>query len=107
MDLQTSNSERHTHMASKGSAFTSILSLGFTILALRGCGDDEGARKTLANDVRFKPDAIQVDGHKWFGCDATDFYHTEFHAKNTRNQDVHGVVCSGLLFKGTTIRTFD
>lgn len=40
-----------------------------------------------------------------FGCSEDDTYQTEFKARNiSSGKTVKGVVCEGLLFKGSTIR---
>jgi len=46
---------------------------------------------------------ITVGDTSWFKC-GDDWYATKFTAKNMRGDTVTGVVCSGLLFKATTVR---
>lgn len=46
---------------------------------------------------------IEMTGYKFWGCGKDDFYHTGF--KGQRNgKEISGVVCSGLIFKSSTIR---
>jgi starvation-inducible outer membrane lipoprotein len=47
---------------------------------------------------------ITLTGYDWFSCSKDDTYHTGFVAKNREGKTVTGTVCSGLLFKGYTIR---
>lgn len=46
---------------------------------------------------------IQWTGYRFTGCADGDTFHTGFKAKNVRNKDVTGVVCSG-FFKDATVR---
>jgi hypothetical protein len=48
---------------------------------------------------------IEITGYDPFGCSEDDHYRTGFRAEKN-GQQVKGVVCSGLMFKGTTIRTY-
>jgi len=47
---------------------------------------------------------ITTNGYAFFTCSEDDFYHTKFNAVNPMGTRVDGVVCSGFLFKGATIR---
>lgn len=47
---------------------------------------------------------IQTHGFDLFACSEDDFYSTKFTATNPAGQQVSGVVCSGLIFKGATVR---
>lgn len=47
---------------------------------------------------------IQYTGYKWFGCSEDDFFHTGFVAVNPQGMQVTGTVCSGVLFKNSTVR---
>ena len=47
---------------------------------------------------------IQTTGYKFFACGRDDFYSTGFVAPSVNGTEVNGTVCSGLLFKGSTIR---
>lgn len=47
---------------------------------------------------------VQTHGYSWFACSKDDTYATKFTAVNSNGKTVSGTVCSGLLFKGSTIR---
>jgi hypothetical protein len=47
---------------------------------------------------------IEVTGYSLFACSQDDFYHTGFTATNTNGKKVTGTVCSGFLFKNSTVR---
>lgn len=68
---------------------------------LAGCTNPEHAARTLngAGDTE-----IQLKGYDWLNCSKDDFYHDRFTAVGPSGQSVSGVVCSGLLVKGATIR---
>lgn len=76
--------------------------LAVMTVALAGCYNSTDARHALAEQGGFTD--IQVTGHGWFACGHDDFYSTKFTAKNSQGKHVSGVVCSGLLFKNSTIR---
>ena len=66
-----------------------------------GCSDPHGAQEAL-EDAGYKN--VRITGHSWFGCGKDDTYSTGFEADGATGHRVEGVVCSGLLFKGSTIR---
>lgn len=45
----------------------------------------------------------EVTGYRFFACSEDDWYHTGFRAVKD-GQTITGVICSGLLFKGATLR---
>lgn len=47
---------------------------------------------------------VQVTGYNWFACSEDDWYHTGFKAINPKGELIYGTVCSGLLFKNSTVR---
>lgn len=47
---------------------------------------------------------IEITGWNYLSCGKEDFYRTGFCATNTAKKRVCGTVCSGLIFKGSTIR---
>jgi len=47
---------------------------------------------------------IQIQGYDWFNCSKDDTYHDKFTAKGPSGKTVSGVVCTGMFFKGSTIR---
>lgn len=77
--------------------------LGLGILAtllLTGCTDKDKAERILKAEGYTD---IYMDGYKFLACSKDDFYHTGFIAKKNGN-DIKGTVCSGLIFRGSTIR---
>lgn len=76
-----------------------MLLSGLSILA--GCTDSDHAKKRL-EAAGYKN--IQMAGYGLFGCSEDDFYHDKFYATGPAGINVSGVVCSGFLFKGGTIR---
>jgi len=75
--------------------------LVLSLLALVGCSNKKDAEKALSNAGYTH---INAGGYSWFSCGRDDFYSTKFSAKNPAGKSVQGTVCSGLLFKGSTIR---
>lgn len=71
---------------------------------LSACTDPEGAKQTLLRNGYID---IRMQGYSWFGCAESDNYATEFTAKSPAGYQVHGVVCSSIFGKGSTIRFFD
>lgn len=71
------------------------------VLLLAGCTSETDARRALEAEG-FKD--IKVTGYDWFACAKDDTFHTGFTATNREGKHVSGVVCSGLLFKGATVR---
>ena len=47
---------------------------------------------------------VEITGYKFWGCSEDDRFHTGFRAKGVTGREVSGVVCSGLIFKGATVR---
>ena len=77
-----------------------ILGLSIVVLLFVGCTDKENAERILRNDGYTD---IVITGYDFLGCSKDDFQHTGFVAKK-QNNSVEGTVCSGLLFKNSTIR---
>jgi hypothetical protein len=73
------------------------------LLLLVGCSDPDTARRALDGAGYTE---IQITGWNWTGCAKNDTYSTGFKAKGPTGKPVEGVVCSGMLLKGATIRTF-
>lgn len=70
-------------------------------VSLVGCTDADNATKVLnANGF----EQIQITGYSLFGCSEDDFQRTGFIAVGPTGKTVKGTVCSGLLFKNSTIR---
>ncbi len=70
-------------------------------LALTACTDPAEATKAV-EAMGMK--VTSIDGYSFFGCSEDDWYHTEFTAVGANGKQVHGVVCSGMFFKGSTVR---
>lgn len=47
---------------------------------------------------------IQMTGYDFFSCSEDDQYHDGFRAKTVTGETIEGTVCSGLFFKGATVR---
>lgn len=71
------------------------------VIGLSACTDPSEATRVLSNEGYTE---IQMTGYNMFACSEDDFYHTGFSAKNREGLVVTGTVCSGMLFKGSTIR---
>lgn len=83
----------------------SKLKVGIALVAamfLAGCSDPKGAEKALTGAGYTE---IRTTGYNWFSCSKDDSYSTGFEAKGPTGVPVKGAVCSGLLFKNSTIRT--
>jgi hypothetical protein len=78
-----------------------MIALAIVCALLAGCYSSDDARKALEAEGFTD---IQVNGHAWFACSEDDFYNTSFTAKNAHGNTVSGAVCSGILFKNSTIR---
>lgn len=71
------------------------------IILLSGCTDSSNAKRVLESSGY---SSVQITGYRFFGCSKDDVQHTGFEAKGPTGKNVTGVVCSGLIFKGNTIR---
>ena len=77
-------------------------SLAILLIAiLTACTSPEEAHRALKSAGYSN---IKTGDYAWFACGEDDFYHTKFTAKNPAGMKTSGVVCSGLLFKISTIR---
>lgn len=78
-----------------------VIILICAVLMLSQCtNEDEAGRVLKANGYT----DIVYTGYKWFACSEDDTYHTGFSAKGPTGVTIEGTVCSGLLFKNSTIR---
>lgn len=68
---------------------------------LIGCTDRNGAYNALA-DAGYEQ--IEITGYRPFSCGQDDAVKTGFRAVGPTGREVRGTVCSGLLFKDSTIR---
>lgn len=84
---------------------TSIIVMLFSgivlVSSLTGCSDPQNASRVLTQNGMTN---VHITGYRWFGCSEDDLIHTGFAANSPSGQRVSGVVCSGVLFKGATIR---
>lgn len=71
------------------------------VVMMAGCTDGDKATSVLSAQG-YKN--IQITGYNPFACSQDDFYHTGFSAITPSGQQVSGTVCSGVMFKGSTIR---
>lgn len=71
------------------------------VLLLNSCTDEKEAQRILTANGYTE---IEYTGHSWFGCSEDDTYATGFTAKTQTGQEISGAVCSGILFKNSTIR---
>lgn len=70
------------------------------IFYLLGSTDSKKATEVLSNDGYVN---VEITGKNIFSCGDSDYYRTGFTAiKN--GKEIHGTVCSGIFFKGNTIR---
>lgn len=72
-----------------------------SLCLLSGCSNQSDVERALQNSGYTN---IRTNGYDWFACGRDDFYSTKFTATNSAGAQVSGTVCSGLLFKGATIR---
>jgi hypothetical protein len=70
-------------------------------LLIAACTQPDHATEVLAQQGYTN---IQITGYDAFACSKDDTYHTGFRATSPTGAKVKGVVCAGLLFKGSTIR---
>lgn len=75
--------------------------LVLAVLLLSGCTNSGDAHRALEG-MGFT--SIEITGYNYFACSKDDFYHTGFTAVNANHQIVNGTVCSGFLFKNSTVR---
>lgn len=71
------------------------------LTVLCSCTAPTAARKAL--DAQGFTD-IEITGWAPFSCGEDDAFSTGFRARNVNGKVVQGVVCSGLIFKNSTIR---
>lgn len=75
--------------------------LALSVLLLAGCTNSGDAHRAL-EAIGFSE--IEITGYSWLACGKDDFYHTGFTAINQEQMRVYGTVCSGILFKNSTVR---
>lgn len=72
-----------------------------SVIMLTACTDAKEATRALESAGYSD---IQTGGYGWFMCGRDDIQSTEFTAVNPAGKKTSGVVCSGLIFKSSTIR---
>jgi len=70
------------------------------MLFVSSCSDSQTATRIL-KEQGFKN--ITITGYDFFTCGSEDFYSTGFIAYKN-GVKIEGAVCSGFIYKGTTIR---
>ena len=78
-----------------------LLILAVVSVALLSCTNAKEATRVLQAQG-FKN--IEITGYNFFGCGKGDKVHTGFTAVGLDGQRIEGTVCSGLIFKGSTVR---
>lgn len=71
------------------------------LLVLTACTDVKEAKRVLEENGYSQ---VQSEGYAWFACSKEDTFHTAFTAVAPTGRPVHGVVCSGWVFRASTIR---
>ena len=66
-----------------------------------GCTNAPEARRVLQMQGYTN---IEITGYNFFTCSKNDFYSTGFTATTRDGNKVSGTICSGLFFKGSTVR---
>ena len=78
-----------------------LIAAVLSVVILSGCTDEKNAQRVLtANGFT----DIQMTGYAWLACSEKDTFATGFTAKGPTGIPVKGAVCSGALFKNSTIR---
>lgn len=80
---------------------TFALSILIALLAVTGCTNSDDAKRTLESAGYSD---IKTGGYDFFACGKDDTVATKFSARNPAGKMTTGTVCSGLLFKSSTIR---
>lgn len=75
--------------------------IGWLVIGPVACSDETTAKRVLAQSGYTD---VRTTGYRYFGCSQDDGMHTGFEALGPGGTKVSGVVCSGIFFKGYTIR---
>lgn len=78
-----------------------IIAASVILFGMTGCTDSSEAKRVLEN-AGFT--SVKITGWSPFSCSKDDFFRTGFTAIGPTGRSVSGTVCSGILFKGSTIR---
>ena len=76
-------------------------SLLIAVLFLNACTNPTDAKRVLEAAGYTN---VQILGYDWLNYSQDDHYHDKFSAIGPTGKPVTGVVCAGLLGKGSTIR---
>lgn len=71
------------------------------MLSISACTRPENSTRILQEQGYTN---IQITGYSWFACSKDDTTSTGFIATNPTGKRVTGTVCSGMIFKNSTIR---
>lgn len=72
-----------------------------SLFVVSGCTNPDDSIRLLKNQGMTN---IEITGYNLLACSDDDVYHTGFEATTPNGTQVSGTVCSGLFFKGSTIR---
>lgn len=75
-----------------------VIALAFLAL---GCTQQDKAQRLLTSQGYTN---IEMTGYRFFSCGRDDTYHDGFKATSPVGQPTEGTVCTGMFFKGSTIR---
>ncbi len=78
-----------------------ILIIAIITIIFSGCTNKDDAENALTSSGFTD---VKVTGYNFFACSKDDFFHTGFTARNVKGSLVSGTVCSGILFKKSTVR---
>ena len=77
------------------------LSTLIALLVVGGCTKPDDSKRLLESQGLKD---VKITGYNIFGCSDDDSFHTGFEAIGVDGRKVEGTVCSGMFFKGATIR---
>ena len=78
-----------------------VMAMALTLACVSACTDPNTATRVLESEGYSQ---ITIKGYDWFACSEDDMYHTRFHAVGPSGKPTEGTVCSGLWFRGSTVR---
>lgn len=78
-----------------------MIAAGLLVFGLASCTDAENATRVLELNGFTE---VRTTGYAWLSCSEKDSVKTGFVARAPNGQITKGAVCSGLLFKNSTIR---
>ena len=80
---------------------TVIILITCLVICLINCVDGSNATRIL-NENGYTN--VTITGYNFFACAKDDTLHTGFSATSPSGNKINGTVCSGLIFKNSTIR---